>query len=192
MCCSVSSSNCCFLTCIQISQEAGQMVWYSHLFKNFPHFVVIYLGKGFGIVSKTEVDVFLELSCFFDDPADVGSLSLVRLPFLNAAWTSGISRFTYCWSLVWRILSITLLACESESEVTQLCPTLCDPMDCSPSASSVHGILQPRILEWVVTPSSRRSSPSRDRTCISYVSCVVGRFLPLLPRGKSEAKPRQI
>ena len=64
----------CFLTCIQISQEAGQVVWYSHLFQNFPQFIVIHTVKGFGIVSKPEVDVFRELSCFFDDPADVGSL----------------------------------------------------------------------------------------------------------------------
>ena len=50
------------------------MVWYSHLFQNFPHFIVIYTVKGFGIVNKAEIDVFLELSCFFDDPADVGNL----------------------------------------------------------------------------------------------------------------------
>ena len=74
VCCSMSSSNCCFLTCIQISQEAGQVVWCSHLFKNFPQFVVIHTVKGFGIVNKAEVDVFLELSHFFDDPADVGNL----------------------------------------------------------------------------------------------------------------------
>ena len=57
-CCSMYSSNCCFLTCIQISQEAGQVVWYSHLLKNFPQFVVIHIVKGFGIVNKAEVDVF--------------------------------------------------------------------------------------------------------------------------------------
>ena len=74
VCCSMSSSNCCFLTCIQISQEAGQVVWYSHLFQNFPHFIVIHTVKGFGIVKKAEIDVFLELSCFFHDPADVGNL----------------------------------------------------------------------------------------------------------------------
>ena len=68
------SSNCCFLTFIQISQEAGQVVWYSHLFQNFPQFVVIHTVKGFGIVSKAEVGVFLELSCFFDDPTDVDNL----------------------------------------------------------------------------------------------------------------------
>ena len=72
--CSMYSCNCCFLTCIQISQEAGQVVWYSHLFKNFPQFVVFHTIKGFGIVNKAEVDIFLELSCFFDDPVDVGNL----------------------------------------------------------------------------------------------------------------------
>ena len=70
----MSSSNCCFLTCIQISQEAGQVVWYSHLFQNFPQFIVIHTGKGFGIVNKTEVDVFLVLSCFSDDPLDFCNL----------------------------------------------------------------------------------------------------------------------
>ena len=64
----MSSFNCCFLTCIQISQEAGQVVWYSHLFKNLPQFVVIHIVKGFGVVNKAEVDVFLELFWFFDDP----------------------------------------------------------------------------------------------------------------------------
>ena len=74
LCSSMSSSNCCFLTCIQISQEAGQVVWYSHLFQNFPQFIVIHAVKGFGIVNRAETDVFLELSCFFHDPADVGNL----------------------------------------------------------------------------------------------------------------------
>ena len=74
VCCTMTGSNCCLLTCIQISQESGQVVWYSHLLKNFPQFVVIYTVKGIGVVSKAEVDVFLELSCFFDDPIDVGNL----------------------------------------------------------------------------------------------------------------------
>ena len=74
VCCSMSSCNCCFLTCIQISQEAGQVVWYSHLFQNFPQFIVTHTVKGFGIVNKAEIDVFLELSCFFHDPVDVGNL----------------------------------------------------------------------------------------------------------------------
>ena len=72
--CSMSGSNCCFLTCIQISQEAGQVVWCSHLFQNFPQFVVIDTIKGFGVVNKAEIDVFLELSCFFDDSTDVDNL----------------------------------------------------------------------------------------------------------------------
>ena len=74
VCCSVSSSKCCFLTCIQISQEPGQVVWYSHLFQNFPQFAVIHRVKGVGIVKKAEIDVFLELSYFFHDPVDVGNL----------------------------------------------------------------------------------------------------------------------
>ena len=73
VCCSMSSSNCCFLTCIQVPQEAGQVVWY-YLFQNFPQFIVIHTVKGFGIVKKAEINVFLELSCFFDDPVNVGNL----------------------------------------------------------------------------------------------------------------------
>ena len=72
--CSMSRSNCCFLTCTQISQEAGKVVWYSHLLKDFLQFVVIHTVKGFGDVKKAEVDVLLEHSCFFHDPADVGNL----------------------------------------------------------------------------------------------------------------------
>ena len=70
----MSSSNCCFLTFIQISQEADQVVWYSHLFQNFPQLIVIHTVEGFGIVNKAEIDVFLELSCFFDDPGNAGNL----------------------------------------------------------------------------------------------------------------------
>ena len=62
------------MTCIQVSQETGNVVWYSHLSKNFPQFVVIYTVKGFSIVNEVEVDTFLELFCFFDDTADVGNL----------------------------------------------------------------------------------------------------------------------
>ena len=67
------SSNCCFLTGIQISQEAGKVVWYSHLFKNF-QFVVIHTVKGFSVVNETEVNVFLEFSCLFYDSSDVSNL----------------------------------------------------------------------------------------------------------------------
>ena len=111
VCCSMSSSNCCFLTCIHICQDAGQVVWYSHFLKNFPEFVVIHTVKDFGIVNKGEIHVFLELSHFFDDPMDAGNLMSGSSAFSKSSLTSGISWFTYCWSLSWRILNITLLAC---------------------------------------------------------------------------------
>ena len=113
----MSSSTCCFLTCIQVSQEAGQVVWSSHLFQNFPQFIVIHTVKGFDIVNKAKVDVFLELSCFSMIQRMLAIWSLIRLPFLNPACTSGRSQFTYCWSLAWRILSITLLACKMSAIV---------------------------------------------------------------------------
>ena len=72
---SMSGSNYCFLTCIQISHEAGQVIWYSHLFKNFPQFIVIYTVNGCGVVNKAELGVFLEFSFFFDDPTDVDNLT---------------------------------------------------------------------------------------------------------------------
>ena len=92
VCGSMSRSNCCFLTCIQISQVAGQVVWYSRLLKNFPQFVVIHTVRGFGMVSKAEVDVFLELSCFFYDPVDVGNL------------ISGSSAFSKSSSNIWKFM----------------------------------------------------------------------------------------
>ena len=112
VCCSMSGSNCCFLTCIQISQEAGQVVWYSHLFQNFPQFVMIHTVKGFGIINKAETDVFLELSCFFDDPADVGNLisgssafsktSLnIREFTVHVLLKSGLENFEYYFTSMW-------------------------------------------------------------------------------------------
>ena len=88
---------CCFLTCIQISQEADQVVWYSHLLKNFPQFLVIHTVKGFGIINKTEIDVSLELSYFFDDPTDVGSL------------ISGSSAFSKSSLNIWKFMVHVLL-----------------------------------------------------------------------------------
>ena len=90
ICCSMSSSKCPFLTCTQISQGAGKVVWYSHLLKNFPRFVVIYTVKGFGVINKAEVDVFLEFSWFFDDPTDVGNLISCSSAFSKSSlniWT---------------------------------------------------------------------------------------------------------
>ena len=80
-----------------MSQEAGQVVWNSHLLKNFPQFVVIHTVKGFGVVSKAEVGVFLELSCFFNDPADVGNL------------TSGSSAFSKSSLNIWKFMVHVLL-----------------------------------------------------------------------------------
>ena len=68
------SSNCCFLTLIKISQEAGKVVWYSHLFKNFLQFFVIHIVKGFSVVNEAEVVILLDLSSFLYDPADVDNL----------------------------------------------------------------------------------------------------------------------
>ena len=93
----MSSSNCCFLICIQIYQEAGQVIWYSHLFQNSPQFVVIHIVRDFGIVNKSEVDVFLELSCFFDDPVDVGNL------------ISGSSAFSKTGLNIWKFMVHILL-----------------------------------------------------------------------------------
>ena len=93
----MSSSNCCILTCIKISQEAGQVVWYSHIFQNFPQFVVVHTVKSFGVVNKAEVHVFLELSCFFDDPTDVGSL------------ISGSSAFSKSSLSIWKFMVHELL-----------------------------------------------------------------------------------
>ena len=95
--CFISSSNCCFLACIQVSQETGQVVWYSHLFQNFPQFVVIHTVRGFGIVSKAEIDVFLELSCFFSDPMDIGNL------------ISGSSAFSKSSLNIWKLMVHVLL-----------------------------------------------------------------------------------
>ena len=117
--CSMSSSNCCFLTCIQISRKVGQVAWYSHLFQNFPQFIVIHTVKGFVIINKAEIDVFPELSCFSDDPVDVGNLISASSPFSKTR-TSRSSRFTYCWSLAWRILSIALLVCGMSAIVSSL------------------------------------------------------------------------
>ena len=105
VCCSMSSSNCCFLTCIQVSREIGQMLWYSHLFQNFPQFIVIHTVKGFGIVNKAEIDVFLELSCFFYDPGDVGNL---------ISGSSAFSTHGYHQMVNTKIILITFFAAKDE------------------------------------------------------------------------------
>ena len=93
----MSISNCGFLTHIQISQEAGQVVFYSQTFQNFAELVVVHTVKGFGIITKEDVDVFLELSCFFDGPVDVGNL------------ISGSSAFSKSSSNIWKFTVHVLL-----------------------------------------------------------------------------------
>ena len=95
--CTRSNSYYCFLTCIPISQEADQVVWYSHLLKSFPQFGLIHTVQGFDIVNKAKVDVFLELSCFFDDPMDVDNL------------ISGSSAFSKSSLNIWKFMVHILL-----------------------------------------------------------------------------------
>ena len=114
--CSMSDSNYYSFTWIHISHEAGKVVWYSHLFQNFPQFILIHTVKGFGIANKTEIDVFLELF-FLDDPEDIGNLISGSSAFSTSNLKSGSSQFTYCWSLIWRNFSFTLLACEMSAVV---------------------------------------------------------------------------
>ena len=107
------------------------MVWYSHLFQNFPQFIVIHTVKGFGIVNEAEIDVFLELSCVFHDSADVGKL------------ISGSSDFSKSSLNIWKFMVHILLKdifiySVQFSSVTQSCPTLCDPMNCSTPGLPVH------------------------------------------------------
>ena len=72
--CSIQGSNCCFLTHIQVSQETGKVVWYSHLSKSFPQFILIQTVKGFSVVNETEIDVFLKFPCLLYNPVNVGNL----------------------------------------------------------------------------------------------------------------------
>ena len=88
---------CYFLTCIQIYQEADQVVFYSHLLRNFPQLLVIHTVTGFAIVNKAEIDVFLERFCFFDDPANVGNL------------ISGSSAFSKTSLNIWKLMVHVLL-----------------------------------------------------------------------------------
>ena len=97
VCCSMSSSKCCFLTCTQISQQADQVFWYSHLYQNFQQFIVTHTVKVFGIVNKAEIDIFMELSCFFHNPAYVGDL------------ISGSSAFSKTSLNIWKFVVHVLL-----------------------------------------------------------------------------------
>ena len=129
----MSGSNCCFLICIQTSQEAGQVVWYSHLFQNFPQFLVIHTDKGFGAVNEEEVDVFLDFSCFFYDPMDVGNL------------TCGFSFFSKSSLYIWKV-SVHILRGEF--------PPKYIPQNGVPSYMSMCKVSHPDIIsclsEWLL------------------------------------------
>ena len=165
----MSSSNCCFLSCIQVSQEAGQVVWYSHLFQNFPHFIVIHIVKGFGIVNKAETDAFLELSCFFHlyiilqilratytFPAAKSLQSCMTLcdPIDGSSPGSPVPGILQAKTLEWVAISFSNAWKWKLKVKVKSCPTLSDPMDCSLPGSSIHGIFQARVLEWGATAFS--------------------------------------
>ena len=99
----MSSFNYCFRTCNQVSQETGKGVWYFHLLKNFPQFIVIHTVKGFSIVNEAEVGVLLEFSCLFNDPVDVGNL------------ISGSSAFSKSILNIWKFLVHVLLKPDLEN-----------------------------------------------------------------------------
>ena len=139
VCCSMYSSNCCFLTCIQISQEAGQVVWYSYLFKNFSQFVVVHAVKGFGIVNKAEIDVFLEFSCFFHDPADVGNL------------ISGSSAFSKTSLKIWKFMVQVLLMPDLEN-FEHYFTSLWEGCNCAVVWVSLEQILFWMVKNWTHCP----------------------------------------
>ena len=131
----MSRANCCFLTCVQISQEAGQVVWYS-----LSEFSTVYCdphGVGFGIVNKAKIDVFLELSCFFHDPLDVGNFSKTKQYYHQFNSVQSLSHVQ-----------------------------LCDPMNCSTPSLPVHHQLpeftQTHVhrVSYAIQPSHPLSSPS--------------------------------
>ena len=171
----MSSSNCCFLTCIQVSQEAGQVVQYSHVFQNFPQFIVIHSVKGFDIVNKGEIVVFLELSCFFDDSADVDNLisgssafsktSLnIRKFTVHILLKPGLENFehyfTSVWDecscvVVWAVLALPFFGIGMKTDLFQSCGhcwvfQICWHIECSTFTASSFRIWN----SWTGIPSA--------------------------------------
>ena len=114
----MSGFNCCFLTGIQVSQETGKVVYYSHLFHNFPQFIVIHTVKGFSIVNEAVVDTFLEFSCFFYDPVDFGNL------------ISGSSAFSKSSLYIWKLL-VHMLFKPSLKDFEQYFASMCNEHNCA-------------------------------------------------------------
>ena len=105
---SMQRSNCCFLACLQVSQETSKELWYFYLLKNFLRFVVI-LHKGFRVVNEAEVDIILSFLAFSMIQRMLAIWPLIPLPFQNPVFASERSPFRYCWSEAWRILSISII-----------------------------------------------------------------------------------
>ena len=112
--CSMSGSNYCILSCLQVSQEASNVVWYFHFFKNFPQFVVIHTVKGFSVVNEAKVDVFLEYPRFFYDPTDVCNLTSCSSAFSKSRLYIWITT-TYWLSSLLRPFCIVLLCIPATS-----------------------------------------------------------------------------
>ena len=175
VCCFMYSTYSCFLTCIQISQEAGQVVWYSHLLKNFPHFVVIHTVKGFGIVNKAKVDVFLELSCFFNDPTHVDNLISGSSGFSKTSlniWNFSVHvllnpylenfehYFASMWdecrcAVVWTSLALPLFEIAVKTDLSQSCGHCGVFQICWHTEGSTHHLLGLEIaqLEFITSTS---------------------------------------
>ena len=146
VCCSMSSSNCCFLTCTQVSQKTVKVVWYSHLFKNFPQFLVIHTVKGFSIVNEAEVDVIFGIPLLFYDPTDVSNL------------ISGSSAFSKSCLYIWKFLDQVLLKPAAAAKLLQSCLTLCDCIDSNPPGSPSLGFSRQEHCSGLPFPSPMHES----------------------------------
>ena len=171
----MSSFNCCFLTCIHISQEAGQVVWYSSL-EEFSTVYCNHTVKGFGIVNKAEIDIFLEFSCFFDDPADVGNLisgsSAFSKTSLNA-FVSYLAQFRIC-CCCWVTKSSVTLCNPMEWKQTRLPCTSLFPWVCSdfcPLSQWCHPTISSSVTPFFSCP---QSFPASGSLAMSWLSTSGG------------------
>ena len=166
VCCSMSTFYWCFLACIQVLQEASKVVWYSHLFENFPQFVAIHTVKGFSIVNEAEVDVYLK---FFYDPMDHGTLTSASTAFSKSRLNICIGDVCNC-LIVWTFFSTALLGNWDENwpllvlwpgegnGKTLQCSCLENPRDVGLWWADVYGVIQSRT--WLKQLSSSSSSIS--------------------------------
>ena len=138
LCFSMSGSNSCFLTSIQISQEAGKVVCYFHLFKNFPQFILIHIVKGFSIVNEAEIDVFLESPCFLHDPMNVCNL------------ISGAFAFSKSSLYIWKF-SVYILLRLSLKDFEHYLASMWNEYSCT---KFEHSLALPLGLEWKLTFSN--------------------------------------